>query len=61
VQRAWEWMDRAQLSYWDALILAAAERSGAVYLLTEDFQAGRRYENVQVINPFEHLPSEFGL
>ena len=61
VQRAWEWIDRAQLSYWDALILAAAERSGAAYLLSEDFQAGRRYQDVQVINPFEQSPSEFGL
>src|SRR4051812_22173144 len=41
VQQAWSWMDRASLSYWDALILAAAEHSGCRYLLTEDFQDGR--------------------
>jgi predicted nucleic acid-binding protein len=28
VERAWHWTDKAQLSYWDALIVAAAERSG---------------------------------
>ncbi|HUI80260.1 MAG TPA: PIN domain-containing protein [Bryobacteraceae bacterium] len=59
VQQAWQWMDVAQLSYWDALILAAAERSGARYLLSEDFQGGRDYAGVHVLNPFDHSPSEF--
>src|ERR1035441_3483738 len=35
VQQCWRWVDEAQLTYLDALILAAAERSGARYLLTE--------------------------
>jgi len=39
--------------------VAAAERSGARYLLTEDLQAGRVFENVQVIDPFRQSPSEF--
>src|SRR5712671_3070867 len=26
VERGWYWMDKAQLSYWDSLILASAER-----------------------------------
>ncbi len=33
----WSWMDRAQLSYWDSLILASAERLGCSLLLSEDF------------------------
>jgi predicted nucleic acid-binding protein len=61
VQRAWYWVDAAQLPYWDALILAAAQRSGARYLLSEDFQTARRYEDIQVLNPFEQSPTEFGL
>jgi len=61
VQQAWYWMDSAQLSYWDALILAAAERSGARYLLSEDFQPNRRYRDMQVLNPFEHSASDFAL
>src|ERR1019366_797636 len=61
VQRAWYWVDEAQLSYWDALIMAGAQRSGARYLLSEDFQSTRRYEHVQVLNPFDQSPSEFGL
>jgi predicted nucleic acid-binding protein len=54
-------MDTAQVPYWDALILAAARRAGSRYLLSEDFQAGRRYEDVEVLNPFEHAPSDFSL
>jgi predicted nucleic acid-binding protein len=61
VQDAWRWMDTAQVAYWDALILAAARRAGSRYLLSEDFQAGRRYEDVEVLNPFEHAPSDFSL
>lgn len=56
VERAWYWMDRAQLSYWDGLILASAERLGCRWLLSEDFQNGRDYEGVMVINPFTRLP-----
>ena len=59
VRQAWEWTDEAQLSYWDALILAAAQRSGARYLLSEDFQQGRDYADVKVLNPFDHSPEEF--
>jgi hypothetical protein len=56
VQRAWYWMDRAQLSWWDGLILASAERLGCRWLLSEDFQSGRSYEGITVINPFEREP-----
>jgi len=59
IQRAWQWIDASQLAYWDALILAAAERSGARYLLSEDFAAERSYQDVQVLNPFDHSPAEF--
>jgi predicted nucleic acid-binding protein len=61
VHDAWAWMDTAQVPYWDALILAAARRSGSRYLLSEDFQSGRRYEDVEVLNPFDHSPSNFSL
>jgi predicted nucleic acid-binding protein len=60
-QRAWQWMDKAQLTYWDALILAAAEYAGCVWLLSEDFSAGPRYGPVTVINPFRESPATFGL
>ncbi len=56
VERGWYWMDDAQLSYWDSLILASAERLGCTILLTEDFQTGRRYGSVQAIDPFRTGP-----
>lgn len=61
LHQAWYWMDSAQLSYWDALILAAAQRAGARYLLSEDFQADRVYGEVQVLNPFGRSAASFGL
>lgn len=59
IQQAWGWMDSAQIPYWDALIVAAAQRSGARYLLSEDFQPDRHYEDVRIVNPFIHPVSEF--
>ncbi|HJT89397.1 MAG TPA: PIN domain-containing protein [Bryobacteraceae bacterium] len=59
IREAWDWMDAAQLTYWDALIVAAAQRSGATYLLSEDFQHDRAFGTVRVLNPFDHSPSEF--
>jgi predicted nucleic acid-binding protein len=61
MQQAWQWMDLAQLSYWDALVLAAAERTGARYLLSEDFQPGRCFNDIRVVNPFKAPPSHFDL
>ena len=61
IERAWYWMDAAQISYWDALILASAEQAGCKYLLSEDFQAGRTYGEVTVVNPFQQSPAESGL
>ena len=59
VQQAWYWIDSAQISYWDALILASAQRAGARYLLSEDFQADRDYDEIQVLNPFDRSVSDF--
>lgn len=56
LQRAWHWADSAQLSYWDALILAAAEIAGCDSLLSEDFQTGRRFGDIKVVNPFTTPP-----
>ena len=56
IERSWYWMDNAQLSYWDSLILASAERLGCAVLLTEDFQADRQYGSVRVVDPFGTEP-----
>jgi predicted nucleic acid-binding protein len=41
-----------QLSFWDSLILAAAEQSEAVELLTEDLNHGQVIAGIRVVNPF---------
>jgi predicted nucleic acid-binding protein len=61
IERSWHWCDRAQITYWDGLIVAAAEQSGSRWLLSEDFQSGRKFGEVTVVNPFERAPAEFGL
>jgi len=61
IGRAWHWMDEAQLTYWDGLIVAAAEQSGSAWLLSEDFQVGRKFGMVTVVSPFCAEPHEFGL
>jgi predicted nucleic acid-binding protein len=38
-------------SFWDALVLQAAESSGAAILYSEDLAAGQKYGSVQVVNP----------
>lgn len=43
---------RFQLSLWDAMILAAAQSSGARELLTEDFNHRQDYGGVTAVNPF---------
>lgn len=60
IQRAWHWCDSAQLNFWDALIVAAAEQAGCRWLLSEDFHDGRRFGAVNVVNPFGRAPAEFG-
>ena len=61
IARGWHWMDQAQLAYWEALIVAAAEHSGCDFLLSEDFQAGRRFNSLTVVNPFMQRPEGFSL
>ncbi|HUP22342.1 MAG TPA: PIN domain-containing protein [Thermoanaerobaculia bacterium] len=43
---------RYRLSFWDALIVQAANAAGAEVLLTEDLNAGQRYGAVEALNPF---------
>jgi predicted nucleic acid-binding protein len=51
-----EAMKRSQadsIAFWDALILESALASGCDRLLSEDFQTGRRFGELLVVNPFE--------
>jgi predicted nucleic acid-binding protein len=44
--------ERYLISFWDALILAAAESGGAEVLYTEDLNDGQRYGTLVVGDPF---------
>ncbi len=41
-----------QFSFWVALVVRAALRSGCRILYTEDLQSGSRFEGLEVRNPF---------
>jgi predicted nucleic acid-binding protein len=51
VLRALEIEMRYKTSFWDALILQAAEDAGASILYSEDLATGQRYGGIQVMNP----------
>jgi predicted nucleic acid-binding protein len=42
----------SQLSFWDALIVAAAERAKCEFILSEDMGAGQSFRGVRLVNPF---------
>jgi predicted nucleic acid-binding protein len=56
VERAWKIQDRYGLSFWDALIVAAAKAAACRYLLTEDLQADQELDGVTVVSPFLREP-----
>jgi predicted nucleic acid-binding protein len=47
---------RFRFSFWDALIVSAAQRADCGYLLSEDLQEGQDLDGVLVVNPFERAP-----
>ena len=52
VKIAVEISERYRISYWDGAVIAAALRSGAHTLYSEDLNEGQRYDGVRVVNPF---------
>ncbi len=49
---AMEAVNEHLLSFWDAMLWAAARRNGCSAILSEDMQDGRRLGGVEFINPF---------
>jgi predicted nucleic acid-binding protein len=52
VVRASEIGETWRLSFWDSMILAAAEQSRAAQLLTEDLKHGDVIAGIRIVNPF---------
>ena len=40
------------ITYWDSLIVAAAERAECVHIFSEDFNPGQSYNGIVAVNPF---------
>ena len=51
ILRASEFQERHRLSYWDAMIVAAAYEGNAKTLFTEDLNHGQIIEGIRIINP----------
>jgi len=58
LEDGWRIQDRYQISFWDALIVAAAKSASCRYLLIEDLQADQELDAVIVVNPFLRGPAE---
>jgi len=58
LEGAWAVQDRYGLSWWDALIVSAAQVAGADFLLTEDLPAGQDLGGVLVVDPFQSAPEK---
>jgi predicted nucleic acid-binding protein len=45
----------AQISFWDALIVASADQCGATRILSEDLNHGQIIAGIEIVNPFLDL------
>ncbi|MBM3509296.1 MAG: PIN domain-containing protein [Alphaproteobacteria bacterium] len=52
VAGAWRVQDRHGFSWWDSLIVAAAQVLDCDYLLTEDLQHNQSIDGVTIVDPF---------
>ena len=52
VNRAVDTHKTYRISYWDSLIVSAAERAGCTMIFSEDLSDGQTYHNILVRNPF---------
>lgn len=52
VETAWAVESRHHVTYWDALMVAAAQHMGCRWLLTERLPHGQQFEKLSIVNPF---------
>jgi predicted nucleic acid-binding protein len=52
IKRAFQIEDVARINFWDAMIIAAAIKSGATRILSEDLNPGQTIAGIQIENPF---------
>ena len=52
IENGWRIQDRYQFSWWDSLIVSAAQILECKYLLSEDLQHEQKIDGVMILNPF---------
>ncbi len=52
IKRAFQIEDEARINFWDSMIIAAAIKSGASLILSEDLNPGQIIAGIQIENPF---------
>ncbi len=52
ILEALDLQERFQISFWDALVVQAAQSCGAEILYSEDLSDGQQYGSIRVVNPF---------
>ena len=52
IENAWLIQERHRFSWWDSLILSAAQVQDCAFVLSEDMQHGQQIGNLTIINPF---------
>ncbi|HEX9188390.1 MAG TPA: PIN domain-containing protein [Vicinamibacteria bacterium] len=57
IEAAWVLQDACSVSFWDALILAAAQAMGCDVVLSEDLPAGQEMEGMRIVNPSAVRPA----
>lgn len=58
VEGAWVIQDRYKLSWWDSLIVSAAQVADCPIILSENLQEDQNLGHVQVVNPFKRTPQD---
>jgi predicted nucleic acid-binding protein len=56
IESAWAIRDRFGLSFWDALVVGAAEGIGCGCVLSGDLQSGQDLAGVRVLSPLQERP-----
>jgi predicted nucleic acid-binding protein len=58
IEAAWTFQDRSALSFWDALILGAAQAMGCDTVLSEDLPSGQEVQGIRIVSPFKTRPAD---
>jgi predicted nucleic acid-binding protein len=62
IESAWRIETRYAFSYWDSLVVAAAQQQECALLLSEDMQDGQVLDRLKIVNPFSTgVPSKASL